>query len=119
MLQWRNTLKTEGNMANKIGTDNPDLLPNKGRGRPPGAVNKVTRDFRATVNALLEANSENVSKWLTQVAEGDAEKEIRADPGKALDLMAKLAEYAAPKLNRTEIAGDPDKPLKTVIGWEQ
>jgi hypothetical protein len=101
-------------MANKIGTDNPDLLPNRGRGRPPGAVNKTTRDFRATVNALLEGNAENVSRWLETVAEGDETREIKPDPAKALDLLAKLAEYAAPKLNRTEIAGDNENPIKTV-----
>ena len=106
-------------MANKIVSDNSANLTNRGRGRPLGAQNKTTIEFRQTINDLLTKNSKNVSRWLETVAEGDAEREIRADPGKALDLMAKLAEYAAPKLNRTEIAGDPDKPLKTVIGWEQ
>jgi len=78
----------------------------KGRktgGRKPGSVNRVTREFRDTVRAMLEGNAENVSRWLTQVAEGDGDN--KADPGKALDLMAKLAEYATPKLARTEHTG--------------
>ena len=79
----------------------------KGRktgGRRPGSTNKVTREFRETVKALLEGNADNVSRWLSLVAEGDG-AELRPDPGKALDLMAKLAEYATPKLARTEHTG--------------
>lgn len=82
-----------------------------GPGRPKGVPNKVTVEFRETVRRLLEENSENVSQWLSQVATDD--------PAKALDLLAKLAEYAAPKLARTEIAGDQEKPLKTIIQWSE
>jgi hypothetical protein len=67
-------------------------------GRPKGALNKSTQTFRDTVSKLLEDNSKNVGVWLTRVAEHD--------PGKALDLMAKLAEYAAPKLSKVEVSGD-------------
>lgn len=77
---------------------------NAGKGRKKGVPNKVTREFRETVKALLERNSDNVERWLTMVAEGDG-GELKADPGKALDLMAKLAEYATPKLARTEHTG--------------
>lgn len=69
-------------------------LTNAGKGRPKGATNKATKAFRETVTKLLEDNSDNVSIWLTEVA--------AEDPGKALDLMAKLAEYATPKLARTD-----------------
>lgn len=78
-------------------------------GRKPGSVNKVTREFRDTVRMVLESNAENVGRWLTMVAEGEGD--TKADPGKALDLLAKLAEYAAPKLARTEHAGDPENPV--------
>jgi hypothetical protein len=94
-----------------------NLPPGPGPGRPKGMPNKATTAFRETVQALLERNSENVAIWLDQVATGSHGKEPA--PEKALDLLAKLAEYAAPKLSRTEIAGDQDKPLQTVIKWAQ
>src|SRR5574343_1864854 len=84
--------------------------PRPGAGRPAGVPNRVTVEFRDTVRRVLEENSENVALWLSQVATGSHGKEPA--PEKALDLLAKLAEYAAPKLARTEIAGDPEKPLK-------
>ena len=73
-------------------------LTNAGKGRPPGTPNKFTTSFRETVTKLLEDNSANVGVWLGRVAEHD--------PGKALDLMAKLAEYAAPKLSKVEVSAD-------------
>jgi hypothetical protein len=72
-----------------------------GPGRPKGVPNRVTTEFREAVRRLLEDNSENFGIWLKQVAEGYEGQ--KGDPGKALDLVAKLAEYAAPKLARTEI----------------
>lgn len=72
-------------------------------GRVAGTPNKATVEFRETVTKLLSDNASNVAVWLAQVAEGHGE--VKPDPAKALDLMAKLAEYAAPKLNRTEHTG--------------
>jgi len=70
-----------------------------------------------TVKCLLEDNADNVSKWLTLVAEGDELKEIRPDPYKALDMLAKLAEYATPKLARTELTGSDNKPIEISVTW--
>jgi len=78
----------------------------KGRktgGRQPGSPNKTTREFRQVVHDLLQANRNNYATWLAQVAGND--------PGKALELVAKLAEYAAPKLARTEITGKDGGPI--------
>lgn len=78
-------------------------------GRTKGTPNKVSQEFRDTVKRVLEANSENVGRWLTMVAEGDGDS--KPDPGKALDLLAKLAEFAAPKLARTEVTGAGGGPV--------
>lgn len=75
-------------------------------GRVKGTPNKVTQEFRETVRQLLEDNASNVGRWLTLVAEGDGSEYSRPDPAKALDLLAKLAEFAAPKLGRTEHVGE-------------
>lgn len=87
-------------------------------GRTKGTPNKVTVEFRETVRKLLDSNAENVGRWLTLVAEGDGTEHGKPDPGKALDLLAKLAEFAAPKLARTEVVGDPDSPVRTVTRIE-
>jgi hypothetical protein len=78
-------------------------------GRKAGIPNKVTQEFRDTVRKLLESNAENVEIWLTQVAIGDDDN--KPDPKGALDILAKLAEFAAPKLARTELVGDKESPI--------
>ena len=97
---------------NKLREENEGFEARKGRGRPPGSLNKATKTFRATVSRLLEDNAENVSKWLIEVAEGSVEKELRADPKGALTLLAQMAEYATPKLNRTEMTGENGGPVE-------
>ncbi|MEF2156402.1 DUF5681 domain-containing protein [Luteimonas sp. FXH3W] len=79
-------------------------------GRPKGSVNKSTTEFRQTVQQLLDDNRENVGKWLETVAADD--------PYKALQVLNSLAEYAAPKLSRTELSGDSENPLSVVTRVE-
>lgn len=82
-------------------------------GRQPGTPNKATKEFRDTVSTLLSNNAENVAIWLEQVANGAGD--AKPDPGKALDLMAKLAEFAAPKLGRIEHTGEGGGPVKLYV----
>lgn len=84
----------------------PKGLPKTG-GRQPGTPNKVTREFRETVARLLEDNAENVAKWLSRVAADD--------PDKALQRLAQLAEYAAPKLSRSEVRAEVENKGQPVI----
>jgi hypothetical protein len=86
----------------------PKGLPKTG-GRVAGTPNKVTKEFRETVKQLLEDNADNVGIWLTQVAAGT--EDTKPDPKGALDMLSKLAEFASPKLARTELAGDKTNPI--------
>lgn len=67
------------------------------------------------MSALLEQNSSNVGIWLEQVANGHGE--VKPAPEKALDLLAKLAEFAAPKLARTEHTGKDGESMKHEFSW--
>lgn len=89
----------------------------EGSGRPKGSPNKVTKQFRDTIQQLLDNNAENVEKWLTEVATGS--DDVKPDPKGALDMLAKLAEFAAPKLARTEVVGDKEQPQRMVITWKK
>jgi hypothetical protein len=94
-------------------------------GRRKGVQNKVTREFKTIVQDLIDENGDNVRVWLDRVANGTRgeyqtnEAGLRevitypviADPGKAIDLINKLAEYVAPKLTRTEVTGPGGQPL--------
>ena len=82
-------------------------------GRVKGTPNKVNREFRETVRKLLDDNADNVGAWIAQVAQGHGEN--KADPAKALDLLAKLAEFAAPKLGRVEHVGEGGGPVLNEI----
>jgi hypothetical protein len=84
-------------------------------GRQAGTPNKATTEFRQAVTQLLTDNGQNLNTWLQRVADGDGDN--KPDPGKALDLLAKLAEYAAPKLARTEHVGDAEQPVKLQFEW--
>lgn len=96
----------------KVGGDSSADKPKRQKhgGRTAGTPNKATKEFRDTVAKVLETNAHNVSIWLAQVAMGHGD--VKADPGKALDLLAKLAEFAAPKLARTEVTGADGGPVK-------
>lgn len=83
-------------------------------GRVAGTPNKATTEFRQTIQALLDENRSNVALWLAAVAQGDPVNDIKPDPAKALDLLHKLAEFAAPKLNRTEHVGDGGGPVRVI-----
>ena len=67
---------------------------------------------------LISMNIEDADEWLSMVAYGDEELGVKPDPGKALDLLHKMAEFHIPKLARTEVTGAENGPLtiKVVTG---
>jgi hypothetical protein len=91
--------------------------PAAGMGRKKGSVNKATKVFRETVTALLENNADNVGIWLETVANGDGDQ-VKPDPKGALTLLAQLAEFASPKLARTEHSGVDNTPIELVVKWQ-
>lgn len=78
-----------------------------GGGSRKGVPNHATRDVRKAFGLLVESNTAHMQGWLEAVA--------KEDPAKALDLMAKLAEYVIPRLARTELSGELAVRGKLVI----
>ena len=72
-------------------------------GRKPGTPNKTTKQVREAYQRLTEANLDNMSIWLSQIAS--------EDPAKAMDLMLRLSEYIIPKLARQEVVGNNGEDL--------
>jgi hypothetical protein len=74
--------------------------PNAGKGRVKGVPNKTTADVRKAFSMLLEGSADQLQGWLRRVAV--------EDPARALELVAKFAEYHIPKLSRTELSTGSD-----------
>lgn len=72
--------------------------PNAGKGRKKGVPNVATAAVRSAITAFVDGNAEQVQKLWERVA--------ARDPGKALELYAKLAEFCLPKLSRSTIDGE-------------
>lgn len=73
-----------------------------GSGRKPGHVNKTTRDVREAIAEFAKANVDHMTTWLNGIQ----------DPAKKMDLFLRAVEYHIPKLQRSEMVGDPNAPLQ-------
>lgn len=96
--------KNNDEKIGKVRLDENGKIVGPGPGRPKGVPNKVTMDFKQAVVNLMEFAAPQMVNWLGQVA--------AEDPSKALDLINKLADYAFPKLGRTEHSGPDGGPVK-------
>lgn len=97
-----------------------------GGGSRKGRPNRATASVREAIKQVLETNTENFSKWLAAVAEGEKEYRFdddgqpimdangeqlfdwlrRPEPGTALKLAMDMNEYHMPKLARTTVDGE-------------
>lgn len=78
-----------------------------GGGSRKGIPNRATADARSVFSALLENNADQAQALFDRVA--------KKNPGKALDVLAKLAEFCIPKLSRSTIDGELTVRGKLVI----
>ena len=58
-------------------------------------------------------NAPKMAVWLQEVADGNPDADRKPDPARALDLYLRAIEYHVPKLQRQEVAGDPNNPVRT------
>jgi len=65
-------------------------------GRPKGSKNLTTEQIRDAFQALIESSLPDIQKWLKQVAKDNSD-------------------FILPKLQRTELSGGEDKPLRKVV----
>jgi hypothetical protein len=64
-------------------------------GRTTGTQNRVTVDTKKLMMAIVEYGLSNGKRWLERTAQ--------KNPARALEALAKLAEYTMPKLAKTDI----------------
>lgn len=94
--------------------------PNAGKGRKKGSKNRAAKDVREAIARVLDSNTENFSRWLASVADGEKEYRYddegkavkddkgehmfdwlrRPEPGNALKLALEMTEFQFPKLAR-------------------
>ena len=77
-------------------------------GRKPGTPNKVTRNARAQIGALLDGKSHLLPQWLESVRKKDG-------PLAAIKAYTGLLEFHVPKLARTEIQGNLTISLEDLL----
>ena len=74
-------------------------------GRKKGVETKATKEFKEAVNNLLTHAAPKMVEWLDRIAE--------ADPYKAMSIVDKMAEFANPKLSRSELTGKDGGAIET------
>jgi len=74
-------------------------------GNVKGVQHKTTRRIKEKYCDLLDNNSQNIQRWLDQVA--------AEDPAKALDFLIKLSPFVLPK--KSEDAITLEQPIKIIL----
>ena len=77
-------------------------------GRQKGTPNKATAEARAAIAMICEKRMAEFDTWLMDIK----------DPSERCNIFLRALEYHIPKLNRTEVAGDPKQPVRhTVVAF--
>lgn len=92
-------------------------------GRKKGTPNKVPSDIRNAFKAIYEGRLVDLDRWILETGNGYEAEHVGADglvttyteknPGKAADILTRMAEHFVPKLQRIEktIADSTDEEL--------
>ena len=105
-------------------TDKVEESRKKTGGRKPGVPNKATKEAREAVQAILDSNLPFIQSWIQSTADGIFDDQsgkwiVAPNPAKACDIVQNMVEYAVPKLARTEVVGDEQKPVRMVVSWKK
>jgi hypothetical protein len=88
-------------------------------GRTAGTPNKATQEVREVIALFAQQNASKFAQWINDTAEGDPDKGVKPDPGKAADLYLKAIEYHIPKLGRQEHVGDGGGDIGVTFRWAE
>lgn len=96
-----------------------------GAGRKPGVPNKTTAEDREAFRMVYERRLEDLDRWIRETGDGfdavhflsDGTKipYLEKSPGKAADLLLRMAEHFVPKLQRHEHTGEDGGPVEFVV----
>jgi hypothetical protein len=94
-------------------------------GRKKGTPNKTTAEDREAFRMVYEGRLGDLDRWITETGDGYPAVHFLADgtqipyveknPGKASDLLLRMAEHFVPKLTRNEVTGEGGGPVEFTI----
>lgn len=77
-------------------------------GKTKGTPNKVTKDQRELITAIIEKNTDKIQGWI--------EKVEQTDPKRAFDMVIGLMEFSLPKLKAIDHSfGNSDVTINVSI----
>jgi hypothetical protein len=94
-------------------------------GRKKGTPNHITVDARKAFQMVYEGRLKDLNRWIKETGDGFPAVHFLSDgtrcsyiernPGKAADLLLRMAEHFVPKLERHEVVGEGGGPVEFVI----